>query len=399
VRKDRSVRKDIIAATGGVTACSLPTFMLGTLAVQLQETFHFGASGLGTAVAAVYLGSAASAVPLAAIVEGVGGLRAMRVACVLSAIVLILLPTLPGTWAGVVGLMALAGIASACVQSASNLFLARRIPPHQLGFAFGFKQAAVPFATALAGIAVPSLALTVGWRWAYVVASACAAITAVLLPRSTQRFAQRRASRRGQVKAPVRRRPLVVLAVGFGMAIGAATALTAFVVSSAVASGVGHGEAGLLATLGGVAALIVRILSGRQADRRGGAHLRVVAIMLAIGAIAYVALAVVSASHATALYLPVVTIVFGAGWGWNGLFNLAVVRSHLEQPATATGITQTGGRLGAVIMPFVFGQIVTHASYGWAWTFAACCCTGGAGTMLLGRRLLRATPALTPNPA
>jgi hypothetical protein len=52
-----------------------------------------------------------------------------------------------------------------------------------------------------------------------------------------------------------------------------------------------------------------------------------------------------------------------AGWGWNGLFNFAVVGSHLDAPALATSITHVGARLARVAGPLLFGAGAVRASY------------------------------------
>src|SRR5205823_1137887 len=70
----------------------------------------------------------------------------------------------------------------------SNLTLARSVPAHRLGLSFGVKQAAIPLATLLAGAAVPAVALTVGWRWAYVIAAGLAVLALVGAPRAGEPY-------------------------------------------------------------------------------------------------------------------------------------------------------------------------------------------------------------------
>ncbi len=74
--------------------------------------------------------------------------------------------------------------------------------------------------------------------------------------------------------------------------------------------------------------------------------------------------------------------------GWPGLFNLAVVRQHPDAAATASGITQTGTYLGAVVGPVLFGALVERASYRAAWLSAGALAAAGAGAMVMGRRML-----------
>jgi hypothetical protein len=93
------------------------------------------------------------------------------------------------------------------------------------------------------------------------------------------------------------------------------------------------------------------------------------------------------------VYLVGTLFVFGAGWGWPGLFNLSVVRNNPNAPGAATGITQTGTYVGAVAGPLAFGAIAEGASFSIAWLVVAGCYVVAAGAMLLGRRLLRASLA------
>ncbi len=83
-----------------------------------------------------------------------------------------------------VTLLALSAAANALGQLASNAALAEHVPAHRQGLSFGVKQAAVPVATLLAGVAVPTVALTAGWRWAFVVAAGAALAALPAVPRT-----------------------------------------------------------------------------------------------------------------------------------------------------------------------------------------------------------------------
>ena len=50
------------------------------------------------------------------------------------------------------------------------------MPSPYRSLAFGLKQSSVPLATFLSGLAIPFVALTLGWRWAFVLAAALAAL-------------------------------------------------------------------------------------------------------------------------------------------------------------------------------------------------------------------------------
>jgi predicted MFS family arabinose efflux permease len=81
-------------------------------------------------------------------------------------------------------------------------------------------------------------------------------------------------------------------------------------------------------------------------------------------------------------------LAFGAGWGWPGLFNFAVVRSNPGAPAAATGITQTGASAGAALGPLLFGVVVQGTSYGVAWLFCGAMALAALVAILLGRRMV-----------
>ncbi|EQD73414.1 major facilitator transporter, partial [mine drainage metagenome] len=183
--------------------------------------------------------------------------------------------------------------------------------------------------------------------------------------------------------------PLVALAIAFCLAAGASASLGAFLVLSAVSTGFSSAAAGLVAVLASACGIAVRVLVGLLADRRGGRHFLLVAGMISVGALGFAALAWGSLLHAPVLFIFGAVVAFGIGWGWNGLFNYALVQNHPNAPARATGITQTGGRLGSVIGPLICGVLVEHVGYTGAWAVSAGEALLGAGTLLLGRHMLQ----------
>lgn len=385
-RAARDVGSAVLAATSG----SLVVFLVGTLAVQIRDSLHFDTAELGVVIACYYAGAAAASIPFGGISERMGGARMMRIGALVMAILMLLIATVTNSVVLLGALMVPCGIASAIMQPATNLFLARRIPAERLGVAVGLKQAAVPLASVLGGLAVPSIGLTLGWRWAFVIASILAAGAVLLIPRSRTPWAARRSQPRSREAISVR--PLVVLTIGFGLGIFTATGIAAFLVTGAVAGGMGKGAAGLLAALVGLIAVAVRIGMGFQADRREGGHLLVVASTIAIGACGSAVLVVSAESHALWLYVVGAAVALGVGWGWNGLFNFAIVQLHLGAPALATSVTQVGGRAGGVAGPFVVGILITNVSYAAAWGVTAAAAMASALIMLVGRHLYESAP-------
>jgi MFS family permease len=79
--------------------------------------------------------------------------------------------------------LALAGVPTALSQPAANELLMARVAPQRRGFAFAVKQSAIPVSTLLAGLAVPVVALTIGWRWAFLFAAVLGLLTVAAVPR------------------------------------------------------------------------------------------------------------------------------------------------------------------------------------------------------------------------
>lgn len=382
-------RRNLLAAVLVTTTSALPVYLVATMAVQIRGSLHFGAAGLGVAISLFYVGAAASSVPLSRAIERVGGARAMRVLGGAAGGLLLLLGTVAGSWTVLAVLLVAAGFVSGGIAPATNLFLARRSPQGHQGFAFGLKQSAVPLASLLGGLAVPVVALHLGWQWGFRLAAALALLAAVSVPASRVTLAERRRQYREQERPPVRTLPLVVVGVGFGLGCMAATGFTAFLVSGAVAMGYAKGLAGVLAAAAGLGAMVGRILAGVRADRRRGRHFRAVTMMLAVGAVGYGVVALAAAQRAGLLFGLAAVVTLGAGWGWNGLLTFAVVRSHADAPAAATGITSVGARLGGVAGPALLGLVIASGSYADAWLVAGGAAICGAATIFVGHRLIR----------
>lgn len=382
-------RRELAATVAAVTGMSMPVFLVGALAVQVEAALGFGSVGLGVVIAFYYLVAAATSVPLGHLTDRLGAVRVLRLAGWSSAAMLVMIAVAARSWIVLLVLLAGAAVSASASQPAANLYLSQVIPMRRQGLAFGVKQSAVPLAAMLGGIAVPTVALTIGWRWAYVAAALITALSTMSLPPV-------RWHPRTSAVTPIRHRPLVgpltLLTTGFGFGLVAASSLAAFLVSSGTAAGLSNSVAGVVAAVAGAAALGARLVTGVAADRRGGRHVPVIATMLITGAVGYLGLGWGVSIRSPWLFACSAVLAFGVGWGWNGLFNFAIVRIQADAAAWATGVTQVGGRLGSVAGPLCFGILADHFSYPAGWLMAASSAALAAGFMIFGHRaLLRAT--------
>ena len=380
-REPRLNFRPIFLAIAVATAGVLPAFLIGGLSVQVREELRFNEGSLGLAVASFFAFADLASVVMGRVVEKIGSHWGMRLAAAMSAAALLGVAVLARSWTGLVVCLMLGGLANATAHPATNLSLAREVPPSRQGLSFGIKQASIPTATLLAGLAVPLVAVTVGWRWAFAGAAVLAVLISLLVPKEEVSRSPK-PKRTGEVDS--RRWSLVVLALGIGLGSTAATPLGAFVVESSVNSGIEVETAGYLLAAGSAFSIAVRIFFGYLADGMNSGRLRIVAGMLALGVVGFGMLA----SGVDYLLVVGVLLAFGAGWGWPGLFNFAIVRSNPGAPAAATGVTQTGASAGAALGPLIFGFVVEAFSYAAAWMLCGAIALLAFIAILVGRRML-----------
>ncbi|WP_433782046.1 MFS transporter [Actinomycetospora sp. CA-101289] len=379
---EQSGQSALRVGTGAVaitTATVLPVFLLGALSVQVGDELGFDPAALGLVVSAYFGVSALVSLPVGKLVERLGSRTTSRIALVGAAIAMLLTAVVARSYAAVVAIVLAGAWTNVMGQLSTNLTLARAMPAERLGLSFGVKQACVPLATLLAGLAVPAVGLTVGWRWAYVIAAVLALAALAAAPRGAG--PESRATDRTADRATT---ALAVIGVAAGLGAASSTGLSIFLVASAVDQGVAPGLAGLVLTLGSVVAVLVRMLHGWLADRRSGGHVAVVAGSLILGGAGVVLLAV---PGSVALIVGTV-LGFGLGWSWPGLLQFAVVRLNPAAPAAATAIVQVGVYAGGCLGPLGFGLLATHISFATAWVVAAIAMVIAGAGVLVGRRLL-----------
>lgn len=377
-------RRVIVVSALAAALGTAPAFLVGSLASFMREEFTLSPADLGLAVTTFFVASAITVIPGGRFSERVGARRSILLSCAVSGVASLAIAIGASSLMTLAACLALGGAANGVLQPACNLALARGVGTHRLGIAFGIKQSAIPTATLIAGGAVPLLGLTVGWRWAFVgVAMAVVGLGWRLpaddTPITRPSTARPRGSRDGD--APLR--TLVVLGFATGCGAAVANSLAAFYVSSAVDSGVEIGAAGMLLVVASLAVIAVRITIGWMVDRREIDYLPLVTKMLVGGSIGFLWLSVASGIPSI---LGATLIVFMAGWGWPGLFNLAIVRLNPNAPGEATALTQAGVFTGGMLGPILFGAIATQWSYGAGWLLAFVIGLVGAAAMALGQR-------------
>jgi MFS family permease len=359
----------------------LPGFLIGALALQIRGDLDVSVAAVAAGVTVFFAAGAIGAGPGGRLAERLGALRAIRGCVVATSACLVLAALLADSLAVLFALLAVAGLANAVTQPAINLFMADQVPLDRQGLAFGIKQAAIPAAVLVSGLALPLLALPLGWRPTFAICAAGALAVAAAVGRSATSFVPPPA----RDPAPRPSRALIVTAVGAALASAGPNSLGAYLVASAVDAGIAEGAAGLLAAAGSATSLLARVALGERADRRRDYGFAAVVALLAAGSGGFALLATGEAAP----FVLGTFVAFALGWGWPGLFNLAVVDLNRNAPGAATGVTQTGIYVGAAAGPGIFGLLSAEAGYSAAWAASGGLCLAGALAFAYGSRLAR----------
>lgn len=341
----------------------LPLYLTAGLAVQISAELGLAPSALGAASAAFFGAQAVFSPFTGALVDRLGSKLAMRISTFMVAILLLLAGLLVNSLATLLIALVIAGAGNAVAQPATNQFVAERVTITRQGVAYGAKQSAIPTASLLAGLAVPVLGITFGWRWAFGVFALIVAIMGLRTPGGRKGALQPIivAESDEELSKPLQ----TLLAFTSGIAAACGTSMGVYLVSAAVATGWANGAAGLLFASASLTGIICRFVAGWQADKFHFDRIGTIACMMLIGAAGCVAMM----SDAKPLFVVGALVGFGFGWGWPGLFIFAVVKLNPARPAAATAFTQVGTAIGAVTGPLLFGFWIQHHSFAGGWAF------------------------------
>ena len=374
----------IFAAITATSLAIMPLSLVGALSVEIRNEMHFSTSTLGQLVSMYFLALAVASVPAGHLVERLRPSRGLALGSIGSCTVLIGIALWARSWWQLLLLLILAGFSSAVVQPSANSTIARGASQARMGLVFGVKQSAVPLAGVIAGLMVPLVALTIGWRWAFALSSL--GVVAVLSCSIGAPDARRtpRSAPKPDDDAPGHH--LVMLAVAFAFGTAAAGSLSVFFVESAVASGMSLGSAGVLLSAASGAGVAARLIVGWLADTFVQSRLLMIAIMLGLGTVGFLSLGF-GANRAVLVIGAFVS--FGAGWGWPGLMNLSVVQMWSHRPAWSTGVAMTGMALGATVGPIVLGRVAHDLTFRPMWAVVAAASSVSALLVLRVRRDVR----------
>ncbi len=370
------------AAGAAITIVALPGFLIGAFAPEIKDDLAFGDTELGALLTFGYLTSSIVMSTAGGVADKKGPQLILRIGVLIAAIAAILTGTISNTYLLLLLCIVLNRVAEGIIQPATNTLISTGVRQERQGMAMAIKQSAVPFSTALAGIAVPTLGLLFGWRGAFLIVALLALPTWVAIPKVPVAKMKTFPSRREMWGS----RHLQIIAIAGAFSAAAVISVSGFLTTAAKNAGYSESSAGLILGLGGVVMIAARLAWGYLADRFEFDRFRAVAVSLLTGSIAFILFSI----GTKATILVGALFVFGIGWSWPGLLLLGVIEQHPEEPGAATAILQTSIRLGAMVAPIGFGLIADSFGYGIAWMCSFATTLLGSALMLLASRATRA---------
>jgi predicted MFS family arabinose efflux permease len=371
------------------TVANIGPLGMPAIASLIREDLGLTLAQAGSFVSAYYIGPVATSLFAGLLADRWGNARTLVLGQAVIALGLLAVSAAP-TYGVFVVLMVAAGVGYGLLNPASTTAAMSWFPVHQRATVVGIKQVGLPFGGMLGAVALPPLALVVGWRWA-VAASAgalalCALACALVFRDPPAEVAERRAGRgAGSLRAVLTSRDLWLVALSTGVFAAMQTVWMAFLtlyLQGVVGLSLLAASRYLALAQGG--GMLGRVVFGLLSDRVFGGRRRApLAIAGCTSALCSVAIAFTGPGVSTP-WLAVLALVFGfAGIGWNGVQH--TLMAELAGPgaaATAIGLGLAIASAGVMVGPPVFGGFV-QAAGGYRWPWLALAATMGVGLTLL----------------
>ncbi|MGO4384435.1 MFS transporter [Specibacter sp. RAF43] len=388
-------RRAVVAAITMLAAAVLTPVLVGLTSLQFRDDLGVGDGALGIAASCFWLATAASAFFIAPWADRWGWRVAAALGLATTAVAQVGLGTGNNSFWTLVGWLVLAGLAYGLITPTTNVILVAEVSPGRRGLTMGAKQAAAPLAGLLAGVAVPVIAIGVGWRWAYVLA-AVVSVTALVVTVTSRARTIRFNPAAVYDRAPAGdNRGIALLAVAGALATIPVGAITAYAALSLQSSGLSSVHVGYVIAIASIASLLTRFLGGWWADRNGSDGLLPATRLILLGCVGMFTMA----TGQPLLAVIGTILTFSAGWGWPGLVLIGLLRYTSAAAARATGRFQLGTALGAAAGPSLFALATLWWSLEAAWVVVGIVTLPAAILIRMARRRLVVSEGKMPRAA
>ena len=346
------VRNSVLVTTMVSTAFQI--FVVSVLASVLIEDFGLSRFELGligslnTAVGAV------TAPFTGRVTDRIGPRQSCAVAQLWTGVGFVIMALANSVWVLVVSAIVL-GIPQGWGNPSTNALIAERVPSGRRGVVTGIKQSGVQLGIFLAGVSLPGLAESIGWRgamWFYAGLFSLFGLLPLALPReplATDDGAEVAAAERAAPARPYDMRAVWLIALyAFLMGTGGGAIGRFLALFAEEEGGLSNTTAGLVLAVSGLAGMVARVIAGRLAEHRI-APLPLLAILASVGAVVCLLLLVTLQVGTWLLWI--IALLYAVGHAaWNAVAMLAII--------LGVDRSQAGRASGAVMFGFLGGLAV-----------------------------------------
>lgn len=339
---------------------------LSVLAPILVRDLALTRAQIGMSVAA-FSGTAAFCSLLAGRVTDRLPLRStMTLAFAVPALAMALL-SMANSFAAVLTMAMVAGVAGALGNPATNKAVATTIPANRQGIAIGIKQSGVQVGLLVAGLYLPQAERLFGWRNGLLVIAGLMAAGSMFCPLLSDRLGLQSETAPPPPMTslaphlPLYRHPPDVLFMAryaFLMGLGGNALFAYLPLYAHEQAGLSVDQAGVVATVVGGVAVLARVVAAKQSDTTSKAETWMLA--MAVTALAFTLLLAQPGQMAWLMW-PIAAGLGASTEAWNSVVMMGIL---LAVPAAvvgrASGLILMTFLLGSAVGPALFGQLVDH---------------------------------------
>jgi len=368
----------LVLVMGAQTMANVGPLGIPAIAPLIRDDLGLSVAQAGSFVSAYYIGPVLMSLPAGWVADRWGVRGTMVAGQALIALGLVA-ASAASSFAALLPVMVLAGAGYGMLNPTTAKAVMSWFPRRQRATAIGFKQMGLPAGGAVGALAMPPIALALGWRGSVLLSAAATAALALAtwaLYRDppAERDAPPPAAASDSFRRVLGNRDLWLVALSTLVYAGVQTVLMAFLVLYLT----GHVKLPLVAAarylvLAQMAGMAGRVAFGMLSDRLFGGRRRIVLVIAGIGS-ATCALLVALTGPGTARGL-LVPLALGFGLfaiGWNGVHQpLMAELAGPRSAGTAVGLGLAVSSAGVTLCPPLFGLVVEAGGFPLAWTLLA----------------------------
>ncbi|MFT4563278.1 MAG: MFS family permease [Gammaproteobacteria bacterium] len=356
-----------IGAMFGTQTVTVILFLtVPVMATEIAPVFGVQAKDISVFMSIVFGSAMVFSAASGSLIRRFGGIRANQIGMSVSALCLLL--ALNGSLSMLYLAAVLVGMGYGPNTPSGAHVLARVTPARARGFVFSLKQSGAPLGGLVAGLLVPAMVLSVGWRGAIVVSVGIAFFAVIAIqplrakldddrdPNSPLAFASPwHAIKRILNDTALRRLTITAFCLTSVQAI----VLGFLMIILVQEVGLEFKLAGAVFGASQASGAVLRIAMGWVADKALGARRTLVVLGLG-SAVALVSLNLLGPDSPLAMVIAISIVTGALSFGWNGVFLAEIV--SLANPAEVGAAT--GGSLfflygGIVIGPILMSLLIT----------------------------------------